>query len=73
MNGEWGDWSRWTKCMPKCKDNIIATRVQPTKVYTKSRRRFCDSPKPMHHGTNCTGLSREIKRCTPCNGINEYI
>ena len=50
VNGGWGDWTSWSSCGDDCKN---------------TRSRYCDSPAPGNGGSDCSGDSKESKKCCP--------
>lgn len=57
IDGEWGAWLPWTKCLGKCGFG------------QRSRERLCDSPKPQFGGMDCKGKPKQNERCNtlrPC-------
>ena len=59
MDGEWGNWTLWSKCNKTCgKGN-------------KTRSRLCDNPVQTGRGTSCNGSHSQTKTCAiqPCPGI----
>lgn len=56
VDGNWGQWSKWTTCSVTCS------------IGTHSRNRQCDSPEPQNNGLSCSGNSVEENTCTqdPC-------
>ncbi|KRY13501.1 A disintegrin and metalloproteinase with thrombospondin motifs 16, partial [Trichinella patagoniensis] len=53
LDGQWSTWSEWSNCSSRCTAG------------SQSRRRSCDSPRPMNGGTDCLGTARQVKSCQP--------
>ncbi|KRZ76392.1 SCO-spondin [Trichinella papuae] len=53
LDGQWSTWSEWSSCSSRCSAG------------SQSRRRSCDSPRPMNGGTDCLGTARQVKSCQP--------
>ena len=51
VDGEWGQWSRFTYCSATCGPGVM------------SRSRFCDKPAPENGGKDCRGRSFDSRRC----------
>ncbi|XP_066919223.1 SCO-spondin-like [Clytia hemisphaerica] len=52
VNGNWGQWSNWTKC------------DKPCGVGFQNRSRVCDDPAPAHGGNDCNGThTNETQTC----------
>lgn len=66
VNGDWGKFSKWSKC-PNC----VKEKDQGTPVYS-ARTRKCDSPAPANGGLECQGTAKEEVQCEvqicPING-----
>ena len=59
VDGEWGEWSTFTKCTKTCGDGVM------------KRTRKCDSPSPSDGGRTCSGSSQSTEKCNSkkCPGI----
>ncbi|XP_053398910.1 SCO-spondin-like isoform X2 [Mercenaria mercenaria] len=51
INGEWGQWTKFTECSAKCGTGV------------RKRKRFCDSPPPKYGGAMCEGPKAEKQNC----------
>ncbi|XP_028401625.1 uncharacterized protein LOC114524674 [Dendronephthya gigantea] len=53
VNGNWSEWSPWTKCPGNCGSGFLY------------RKRICSEPK--YGGLNCSGNKRDVKECNHTN------
>ncbi|KRZ25134.1 Hemicentin-1 [Trichinella pseudospiralis] len=53
LDGQWSTWSEWSSCSSRCSAG------------SQSRRRSCDSPRPINGGADCLGTARQVKSCQP--------
>lgn len=51
VDGEWGDWNKWTTCSAKCGYGV------------SFRTRACNNPAPAYNGSDCTGSSQGFTKC----------
>ncbi|KAL5017640.1 hypothetical protein ScPMuIL_007229 [Solemya velum] len=51
IDGEWGVWSQWGECTRDCGGG------------DRFRYRDCDSPSPVGHGADCSGVSMDQMTC----------
>lgn len=51
MNGNWNEWTQWTKCSVSCAGG------------SRSRMRVCDNPAPQHGGESCAGNATDTGVC----------
>ena len=64
VDGNWGEWSPWTKCDKPCGRG------------SQSRSRKCNNPAPQGGGRPCSGSSSEKRHCYNkrcCPGNNRII
>ncbi|EDO42270.1 predicted protein [Nematostella vectensis] len=56
LDGDWGEWSRWTDCSRTCGSGVT------------TMERKCDNPKPINGGHYCIGEKRRYRICNdkPC-------
>ena len=62
MDGNWGEWQPWTKCLATCGDG------------KRMRTRYCDSPIPKNGGLFCDrdgSQNYDVGNCQtpPCKSI----
>ncbi|XP_075263838.1 uncharacterized protein LOC142355610 isoform X2 [Convolutriloba macropyga] len=55
-NGDWADWSVWSKCELFVRDSICGRGTQ-------SRSRTCTNPQPKNGGNDCEGDRHEEQNC----------
>ena len=51
INGKWSNWGPFGSCSKTCG------------VGTKTRRRWCNNPKPSNGGDQCVGAAIQSARC----------